>query len=169
MMRKGLTGELTPTMARYVDRMQGASQDMALLIARQLSRGGAPEDLRTLLLEAFEPVARTCNLSLRLECSATSVPVRGPGSVVAQLARLLARDLDTSRTRVVNLSIDAQEKRGMWRLRVSTGKPRLLLARKVARLEQLLQRLGGSLSIQDEAPFELRLHLPAASFTPVPR
>jgi len=168
MMRKGLTGELTPTMERYVERMQGSAQMMAQLISRQLSRGGAPEDLRALVLEAFEPVARARNLSLRLECAVEWAPVRGPRSVVTQLTRMLAKDLGTSRVGVVRVRIDEQEKQGMWRLRVSTDKPRLLMARKVARLEQLLQRLGGTLSIQDEAPFELRLHLPAASFNPRP-
>jgi signal transduction histidine kinase len=169
MMRKGMTGELTPTMERYVERMQGSTQMMGQLISRQLSRGGAPEDLRALVLEAFEPVAQARNLSLHVECSAEWAPVRGPRSVVEQLTRLLAKDLGTSRVGVVRVSIDEQEKLGMWRLRVSTDKPRLLLARKMARLEQLLQRLGGTLSIQDEAPFELRLQLPAASCKPLPR
>jgi two-component system OmpR family sensor kinase len=169
MMRKGMTGELTPTMERYVERMQGASQNMAQLISRQLSRGGAPEDLRALVLEAFEPVVQARNLSLHLECSAQWAPVRGPRSVVAQLARIMARDLGTSRVSKVQVRIDEQERLGMWRLRVSTDKPRLLLARKVARLEQLLHRLGGTLSIQDEAPFELRLLLPAAIVNPAPR
>lgn len=169
MMRKGLTGELTPTMARYVERMQGAAQDMAQLISRQLARGAAPEDLRALLLEAFEPVACTRGLSLNVECAAKSVPVRGNSAVVQQLVRLLAKDLATTRARTVHVRIEAQEQWGMWRLRLSTDRPRLLQSRQVARLEQLLQRLGGTLSIQDEAPFELRLHLPAASFTPGPR
>ena len=39
MMSKGMTGDLTPTMKRYVERMQSATQDMAVLIARQLARG----------------------------------------------------------------------------------------------------------------------------------
>jgi len=169
MMRKGMTGELTPTMERYVERMQGASQNMAQLISRQLSRGGAPEDLRALVLEAFEPVVQARNLSLQLECTAQWAPVRGSRSVVAQLARILARDLGTSRVSKVQVRIDEQERLGMWQLRVSTDRPRLLLARKVARLEQLLHRLGGTLSIQDEAPFELRLLLPAAIVNPAPR
>ena len=168
MMSKGLTGELTPAMKRYVERMQSATQDMAVLISRQLARGGAPEDLRALLLEAFEPVARTRKITLNLECSAKSVPVRGNSTLVEQLVRLLARDLSTTRARVVNLRIDAQEHVGMWRLCVSTDKPRLVRSRQMDRLDQLLHRLGGTLSIQDEPPFELRIHLPAASFTQVP-
>lgn len=163
MMRKGMTGELTPTMERYVDRMQGSTQMMGQLIARQLSRGGAPEDLRALALEAFEPMARARKLSLRFECSAEWAPVKGPRSVVSQLTRLLAKDLGTSRVGVVRVRIEHQEKLGMWQLSVSTDRPRLLMARKLARLEQLLQRMGGALSIQDEPPFELRLHLPAAT------
>jgi signal transduction histidine kinase len=168
MMSKGLTGELTPTMKRYVERMQSATQDMALLISRQLARGGTPEDLRTLLLESFEPMTRGRKLTLNLECSAKSVPVRGNSCLVEQLVRLLARDLSTTRARVVHLRIEAQEQLGMWRLGVSTDKPRLLQSRHIDRLDQLLRRLGGTLSIQDEPPFELRLHLPAASFTPGP-
>jgi two-component system OmpR family sensor kinase len=169
MMRKGMTGELTPTMERYVERMQSSAQNMAQLISRQLSRGGAPEDLRALVLEAFEPVVQARNLSLHLECSAQWAPVRGPRSVVAQLARILARDLGTSRVSKVQVRIGEEERLGMWRLSVSTDRPRLLLARKVARMEQLLHRLGGTLSIQDEAPFELRLLLPAAIVNPAPR
>lgn len=169
MMRKGMTGELTPTMEKYVERMQGSTQMMGQLISRQLSRGGAPEDLRALALEAFEPMARARKLPLRFECSAEWAPVRGPRSVVTQLTRLLARDLGTSRVGVVQVRIEEQEKLGMWTLSVSTDRPRLLMARKLARLEQLLQRLGGALSIQDEAPFELRLHLPAATVNARPR
>ena len=169
MIRKGMTGELSPTMQRYVERMQGSTQMMGQLISRQLSRGGAPEDLKALVLEAFEPVARARNLSLRLECAAEWAPVRGPRSVVAQLTRLLAKDLGTSRVGVVRVRIDEQEKLGMWQLCVATDKPRLLMARKVARLEQLLQRLGGTLSIQDESPFELRLQLPAVTCNLKPR
>jgi two-component system, OmpR family, sensor kinase len=169
MMSKGLTGELTPSMKRYVERMQSATQDMALLISRQLARGGTPEDLRSLLLEAFEPLTRSGKFTLNLECAAKSVPVRGNGCLVQQLARLLARDLSTSRARVVHLRIDAQEPMGMWRLCVSTDRPRLLQSRQMDRLDQLLHRLGGALSIQDEPPFELRLHLPAATFTPAAR
>ncbi len=169
MMSKGMTGDLTPTMKRYVERMKSATQDMAVLISRQLARGGAPEDLRTLLLEAFEPVARTRKFTLNLECTAKSVPVRGNSVLVEQLVRLLARDLSTTRARVVHLRIEAQEQLGMWRLCVSTDKPRLLQSRQMDRLDQLLHRLGGNLSIQDEPPFELRLHLPAASFTSASR
>jgi hypothetical protein len=164
MMRKGMTGALTPTMERYVDRMVSASQDMNSLIVQQLSRGGAPEDLLCLLSESFGPLSRAGTLSLSLACSAQSVPVRGPGPVLAQLARMLARDVSAMRAHKVNVSIDAQEKLGMWRLSMSTDKHRALPARKVARMEHLLRRLGGTLSIQDEAPFELRLHLPAVSF-----
>lgn len=163
MMRKGMTGELTPTMERYVERMQGSTQMMGQLISRQLSRGGAPEDLRALALEAFEPMARARKLNLHFECSAEWAPVRGPRSVVTQLTRLLAKDLGSSRASVVRVRIEQQEKLGMWQLSVSTDRPRLLMARKLARLEQLLQRVGGALSIQDEPPFELRLHLPAAT------
>ncbi len=169
MMNKGLTGELTPSMKRYVERMQSAAQDMSRLISRQLARGGAPEDLRALLLEAFEPLTRAQKLTLKLECSPQAVPVRGNSCLVEQLARLLARDLSTSRSRVVYVRIDAQEQLGMWRVCVSTDKPRLLQAKQMDRLDQLLHRLGGTLSIQDEPPFELRLHLPAASFPPAAR
>lgn len=163
MIRKGMTGELSPTMERYVERMQGSTQMMSQLISRQLSKGGAPEDLRALVLEAFEPVVQARKLTLKVACKAEWAPVKGPRSVVSQLARLLAKDLGTSRVGAVQVQIEEQEKLGMWRLCVSTDKPRLLMARKVARLEQLLQRLGGTLSIQDEAPFELRMLLPAAS------
>lgn len=169
MMRRGLAGELPQGMARYVERMEGAAQDMAHLIARQLARGGAPEDLRSLLLKAFEPVARTRKLTVNVECPAKSVPVRGNGAVVKQLVRLLARDLASTRARTVHLRIDSQEQRGMWRLRVATDKPRLLYSQQLDRLEQLLRRLGGTLCIQDEAPFELRIHLPAACSPQGPR
>jgi signal transduction histidine kinase len=158
MMNKGLTGELTPAMMRYVERMQSATQDMALLISRQLARGGAPEDLRSLLLEAIEPLTRSRKLTLNLD-----------SNLVEQLVRLLARDLATTRARMVNLRIDAQEHLGMWRLCVSTDRPRLLQSRQMDRLDQLLHRLGGTLSIQDEPPFELRIHLPAASSAPTAR
>jgi two-component system, OmpR family, sensor kinase len=165
MMRKGMTGPLTPAMERYVDRMVSATQDMNALIVQQLSRGGAPEDLLCLLTHAFEPLARSQHVSLNVECPAQSVPVRGPSPVLAQLARMLARDVSATRAHAVNLSIEAHEKLGMWRLRVSTDKHRALPARKVARLEHLVLRLGGTLSIQDEAPFALRVHLPAVNFS----
>lgn len=163
MMRKGMTGALTPTMERYVDRMMSATQDMNTLIVQQLARGGAPEDLRCLLENAFEPLARAPHVTLHLECSSQSVPVRGSAAVLAQLARLLARDVSAMNAHTVNLSIESHEKLGMWRVRISTDKHRALPARKVAQLEQLVMRLGGTLSLQDEAPFELRLHLPAVS------
>ncbi len=166
MMRKGMTGPLTPTMERYVERMTRSAQDMNELIVQQLSRGGAPEDLLCLLTDAFEPLARSQHVTLNVKCEVQSVPVRGPGPVLAQLARMLARDVSATRAHEVNLSIDAHEKVGMWRLRVSTDKHRTLPARKVARLEHLVLRLGGTLSIQDESPFELRVHLPAVSFAP---
>jgi two-component system, OmpR family, sensor kinase len=161
MMNKGMSGTLTPTMERYVARMAGAAQDMSQLIVEQLSRGNAPEDLLGLLADAFEPLTRAQQLRLHVECLAQSVPVRGPPAVLAQLARMLVRDVSATHAHTVNLSIDAQEKLGMWRLRLSTDKHRALPARKVARLEHLVNRLGGTLSLQDEAPFELRLHLPA--------
>ncbi len=169
MMHKGLTGALTPTMERYVERMMSATQDMNTLIVQQLSRGGAPEDLRCLLEQAFEPLARAPHVTLQLECSLQSVPVRGPAPVLAQLARLLARDVSAMNAHAVSLSIEPHEKLGMWRVRVSTDKHRALPVRKVAQLEQLVLRLGGTLSIQDEAPFELRLHLPAVGLNAAQR
>ncbi|WP_224245796.1 histidine kinase dimerization/phospho-acceptor domain-containing protein [Hyalangium gracile] len=169
MMRKGMAGPLSPTMERYAERMASSAQDMNTLIVQQLSRGGAPEDLLCLLTDAFEPLKKTQNISLSLECAAQSVPVRGPGPVLAQLARMLARDVSATRARAVSVKLDPQEKLGMWRLRVSTDKHRALPARKVARLEHLVLRLGGTLSIQDETPFELRVHLPAVGFTSVHR
>ncbi|MFL5350647.1 MAG: histidine kinase dimerization/phospho-acceptor domain-containing protein [Hyalangium sp.] len=167
MMRKGMTGALTPTMERYVERMVSATQDMNMLIVQQLSRGGAPEDLRYLLEQAFEPLARAPHVTLHLECALPSAPVRGSTAVLTQLARLLARDVSALNAHTVNLSIEPHERLGMWRVRVSTDKHRALPARKVAQLEQLVLRLGGTLSLQDEAPFELRLHLPAVGLSTV--
>jgi hypothetical protein len=153
-------------MERYVERMVSATQDMNSLIVQQLSRGGAPEDLLCLVSESFGPLTRAGKLSMSLVCAAKSAPVRGPEPVLAQLTRMLARDVSAMGAHTVKLSIDANEKVGMWRLSMSTDKHRALPARKVARLEHLLLRLGGTLSIQDEAPFELRLYLPAVCFTP---
>jgi hypothetical protein len=160
MMRKGMAGALTPAMERYLDRMMSATQDMGALIAGQLAPGSAPGDLLPLLTSAFEPVMRARPLTLRLECAARSVPVRGPAAVLTQLARALARDVGATGAQMVNLAIDSQDKAGLWRVRLSTDKHRALPARKVARLEYLTHRLGGTLSIQDETPFELRLYLP---------
>ena len=169
MLRKGTPGSLTPTMERYVERMVGATQTMNTLIVQQLSRGGAPEDLRCLLAEAFAPLRRTQSVTVNLACAVAMAPVRGPGAVLAQLARMLARDVSATHASMVNLSIDVHEKLGMWRLGVSTDKHRPLPARKVARLEQLVLRLGGTLSIQDESPFELRILLPAVGLPPAHR
>jgi hypothetical protein len=162
MMRKGMTGELTPTMERYLERMMSATQDMGALISKQLAPGSVPEDLLTLLSASFETVKRARPVCVRLECEAKSVPIRGPGAVVALLARTLARDAGATGARTVSVAIEAKEKLGMWKVRLSTDKQRALPARKVARLEHLVLRLGGTLSLQDEAPFELRLLLPAA-------
>lgn len=162
MMRKGMTGALTPAMERYLERMMSATQDMGSLISRELAPGSVPEDLLSLLTASFESVKRARPLCVRLEREAKSAPVRGPGAVVALLARTLARDVGATGAHTVSVALEAKEKLGMWKVRVSTDKQRTLPARKVARLEHLVLRLGGTLSIQDEAPFELRLLLPAA-------
>ena len=92
--------------------------------------------------------------------------MRGPGPVLAQLARLLARDVSAMHAHTVNLSIEAHGEAGdVAAARVHRQAP-ALPARKVARLEHLVLRLGGTLSIQDEAPFELRINLPATGLSP---
>ncbi len=164
MMRKGMTGELTPTMERYVERMQGSTQMMGQLISRQLvarwgSGGSARPGAGGLRADGAGPQAH-----LHFECiggvgAGARPPLGGDAADTAAWPRILG----SSRASVVRVRIEQQEKLGMWRLSVSTDRPRLLMARKLARLEQLLQRLGGTLSIQDEPPFELRLHLPAAT------
>jgi len=163
MMRKGMSGELTPAMSRYLERMMGATQDMGQLIAQQLAPGNPPEELLPLLREAFGGLPASHSLSLHPERTVPAAPLRGPRSVLVLLAQCLARGLAATGATRVGMTLEARETTGMWRLGLSTRAERALAPRVTQRLEQLVQRLGGTLAIQSEPQLELTLQLPAAS------
>jgi hypothetical protein len=164
MMRKGMTGELTPTMERYLERITGATQDMGLLIARQLAPGSAPEDLLLLLREAFGRLAATRHPSLHCEGPVPTAPLRGPRSALVLLTQALARGLAAPGATRVDMALEAREATRMWRLSLSACAERALQPRVTQRLEQLVNRLGGTLAVQQDGPrLELTVQLPAAT------
>ncbi len=162
-MRKGMTGELTPTMERYLERVMGATQDMGSLIAQRLAPGNPPEDLLPLLRGAFGRLSASCNLSLHFESAVPAIPLRGPRSALVLLTRALARALAATGATRVNMTLEARETTRMWQLSLSACAERALPARAAQRLEQLVQRLGGTLAIQGAPRLELTLQLPAAT------
>ncbi|MDC0715077.1 histidine kinase dimerization/phospho-acceptor domain-containing protein [Stigmatella sp. ncwal1] len=162
MMRKGMIGELTPPVERYLQRMMSATQDMNTLISQRLAPGSAPEDLRALLSTAFTPSSQAPRkLSLSLQGPAT-VPLKGPASTLALLMRTLARGLEGTGAVEATGTIEAREPMKMWRLHLSAPAERPLAKPVVKRLEPLVQLLGGTLSITEGHPLELTLNLPAA-------
>jgi two-component system OmpR family sensor kinase len=163
MMRKGMTGELTPTMSRYLERVMGATQDMGLLIAQRLAPGSPPEDLLPLLREAFERLPASRSLSLHSENTVPAAPLRGPRALLVLLTRCLARGLAATGATQADLTLEARETTRMWRLRLCTRVERALAPKVTQRLERLVQRLGGTLAIQGGPELELTLQLPAAA------
>lgn len=162
MMLKGVAGPLTPTMQRYAQQLMKASADQASLIERRLSTDGAPEDLRTLLCATFERPGRARRMSVNLDCKAQSVPVKGSRAVLDVLLRTLERGLVGTGATAADVSVDAPEGTGLWRLSLCAQTERPLPARTTALLEQLVLRLGGQMSIQLRPRLALTLHLPAA-------
>jgi hypothetical protein len=61
-----------------------------------------------------------------------------------------------------DVSVDAPEGTGLWRLSLCAQTERALPVRTTALLEQLVLRLGGQMSIQLRPRLALTLHLPAA-------
>ncbi len=163
MMRKGMTGELTPTMERYLERVMGATQDMGSLIAQRLAPGSPPEDLLPLLRGAFKRLAASRNLTLHSQSSVPAIPLKGPRSTLVLLTQALARALAATGATRVNMTLEAKETTRMWQLSLSTGAQQELPARVTQRLEQLVHRLGGTLVLQNEPRLELTLQLPAAT------
>jgi|GEM_PF-1333539 len=163
MMRKGMSGELTPAMSRYLERMMGATQDMGQLIAQRLAPGNPPEELLPLLREAFGGLPASHGLLLHPEQPVPTAPLRGPRAVLVLLARCLARGLAATGATQVGMTLEARETMGMWRLGLSTRAERALAPRVTQRLQRLVERLGGTLAIQSEPQLELTLLLPAAS------
>ncbi len=163
MMLKGMTGDLTPTMERYLERMLGSTQDMSALISRHLAPGGAPETLLPLLRDAFERLARPRSLALCSEGAEPAVVVRAPRSALELLSRALARGLATTGTRRVDLHAEVREALRMWRLRLCASAERSLPTATLRRLEPLVHRLGGTLRVRDAPDLELTLQLPAVT------
>ncbi|WP_148273357.1 histidine kinase dimerization/phospho-acceptor domain-containing protein [Stigmatella aurantiaca] len=162
MMRKGMIGELTPALERYLQRMMSATQDMNTLISQRLAPGSAPEDLRALLHTAFPSSARTSRrLVLSLQGPA-AVPLKGAAPTLALLVRTLARGMAGTGARKVEGTIEVREPMKMWRLHLSAPAERPLAKPVVKRLEPLIHLLGGTLSIGEGLPLELTLNLPAA-------
>jgi two-component system, OmpR family, sensor kinase len=159
MMRKGMIGELTPTVERYLERMLSATQDMNTLITQRLAPGGAPEDLRALLHTAFLQPRKP---ALSLQCTATAVPLKGAPAPWALLMRTLARGLESSGAMEVKATIEARESLKMWRLHLSAPAQRPLTKATVKRLEPLVHLLGGTVSIDAGEPVTLTLLLPSA-------
>jgi signal transduction histidine kinase len=163
MMRKGMTGELTPTMSRYLERVMGATQDMGLLIAQRLAPGSPPEDLLPLLREAFGRLPASRSLSLHPERTVPAAPLRGPRSLLVLLMQCLARGLAATGATQADVTLEPRETTRMWRLSLCTRVERALTFRVTQRLECLVQRLGGTLAIQGGPELELTLQLPAAT------
>jgi two-component system OmpR family sensor kinase len=163
MMRKGMTGELTPSMERYLDRVMSATQDMGSLITQRLAPGNTPEELLCLLRGAFGALAPARNLSLRCEGTVPAAPLQGPRSTLMLLTRSLARGLASVSATQVDLKLEARETTRMWQLRLSTRAERPLPPRVLQRLEQLVHQLGGTLTAEDEPRLTLTLQLPAAT------
>lgn len=159
MMRKGMVGEMTPTLERYLERMMSATQDMNTLISQRLAPGNAPEDLRALLSTAFGQPRKPV---LSLQCTTAAVPLKGAPASWALLMRTLARGLEGTGALEVKATIDARESLKMWRLHLSAPAERPLSKATVKRLEPLVHLLGGTLSIDDGQPLALTLLLPSA-------
>lgn len=162
MMLKGVAGPLTPTMQRYAQQLMKSSADQGALIERRLSSEGTPEDLRTLLCETFERPGRARRMSVNLTSTAQTVPVKGSRAVLDVLLRTLERGLVSTGAKAADVSVDAPEGTGLWRLSLCAQTERPLPARTTALLEQLVLRLGGQMSIQLRPRLALTLHLPAA-------
>jgi two-component system OmpR family sensor kinase len=161
MMRKGMAGELTPPMARYLERIMKSAQDMGSLIAQRLAPGNAPQDLLSLLREAFTGLSHSRRPSLHWEGSLSSIPVTGARPELELLTRTLARGLAATGAPQVVLHAEAQE--GVWRLCLDARAEHPLPARMANRLATLVHRLGGAWEVRGSPRLELLLHLPAAS------
>jgi two-component system, OmpR family, sensor kinase len=161
MMRKGMAGELTPTMERYLERVMKAAQDMGSLIARRLAPGSAPQDLLPLLRDAFSGLSHSRRPSLHWECSLSSLPVAGGRLELVLLTQALARGLAATGAPQVLLHAEAQD--GMWRLCLDARAEHPLPTRMARRLGPLVHRLGGTWEVRGSPRLELLLHLPVAS------
>jgi two-component system, OmpR family, sensor kinase len=159
MMRKGMVGEMTPTLARYLERMLSATQDMNTLISQRLAPGHAPEDLRALLGAAFGQPRKP---ALSLQCTAAAVPLKGAPASWALLMRTLARGLESTGTSEVKATLEARESLKMWRLHLSAPAERPLSPATLKRLEPLVHVLGGTVSIDAGQTVALTLLLPSA-------
>lgn len=168
MMMKGTAGPLTPSMQRYLDRMQRVANDQGALIERRLAKvvDEGVEDLRPLLRATFIPAVRggrTVDVALTLP--GRPVALKGPRADVELLVRTLARAVAASGAAVA-VRVEPAEDLGMWRLRVELRGGRPVPEKTAAVLRHLAQRLRGGLALPTEDGGELVVHLPADDTVP---
>lgn len=168
MMAKGTAGPLTPSMQRYLDRMQRVANDQGALIERRLAKGvdESMDDLRPLLRATFIPAARggrTADVALTLP--GRPVALKGPRADVELLVRTLARAVAASGAAAA-VRVEPAEELGMWRLRVDLRGGRALPDKTSAVLRHLAQRLRGGLALPTQGGGALVVHLPADDTVP---
>ena len=168
MMVKGTAGPLTPSMQRYLDRMQRVANDQGALIERRLAKvvDEGVDDLRPLLRSSFLPAARggrTADVTMTLPNR--PVAVKGPRADVELMVRTLARAVAASGAAVV-VRVEPAEDLGMWRLRVDVRGGRALPEKTTAVLRHLAQRLRGGLALPTEEVPGMVVHLPADDTVP---
>ncbi|NRD47332.1 MULTISPECIES: histidine kinase dimerization/phospho-acceptor domain-containing protein [Corallococcus] len=166
MMLKGTGGPLGPQAQRYLERIAKVAADQKELIDRRL----APpvpglDDLRPVLTRAFAPTRGRAAATLTLPAERT-VPVRGARADWELLARTLARG--TVGAVAVDVHLGPAQEDSQWLLRVRACPGTALTARTQAMLQQLTERLGGTMAVAVEPRLEVTLVLPGDDAFPVP-
>ena len=159
MMMKGMGGELTPAMSRYLERMRQSAGDLNTRLQHRHRGEAAPAaDARSLLRASFG--AGRPNAA-RLELPEESVHVRVPRATLAPLMRAVDRLLTGAGASEPALSVDVPEDARFWRMRVRAQAVRPPLPRAQAALERLARRAEGQARVEmGETGLELTLLLP---------
>jgi len=159
MMMKGMAGELSPPMKRYLERMRQSAGDLNTRLQQRHRGDGAPAaDGRSLLSAAFGP-GRPC--AARLELPEEPMRVRAPRMTLGLMVRALERLLTGAGGSEMVMRVDLPEGTQRWRLRVQAQVVRPPLPRAQASLERLARRAEAQLSVtQEEQGLELTVLLP---------
>ncbi|MFY0574790.1 histidine kinase dimerization/phospho-acceptor domain-containing protein [Cystobacter fuscus] len=159
MMMKGMAGELSPPMKRYLERMRQSAGDLNTRLQRRQRGEGPPAvDGRPLLSAAFGP-GRPC--AARLELPEEPMRVRAPRMTLGLMVRALERLLTGAGASETVMRVELPEGAQQWRLRVQAQVVRPPLPRAQASLERLARRAEGQVSVaQEDTGLELTVLLP---------
>ncbi|MET0402025.1 MAG: histidine kinase dimerization/phospho-acceptor domain-containing protein [Cystobacter sp.] len=159
MMMKGMAGELSPPMKRYLERMRQSAGDLNTRLQHRQRGSAAPAgDARPLLSAAFGP-GRPC--AARMELPEEPMRLRVNRSVMTPLVRSLERLLTGTGTTETRLQVDMPEGTQVWRWRIHARNVRPPLPRARETLERFVRRAEGQVSVEEsETGLELTVLLP---------